>query len=123
MSTNGTEKQAKKEQLVFILTAENVFASWVKEGGLELAAERVTQIRALVDEVLAADRARIAKDREELKAKSEAMEAKFRALGFPGGPPLDDAEQEAAKKKGIRGIRPRRRAMMRRSVRCWWRGF
>lgn len=104
MSTNGTDKQSTKTKEP--LTAETVFASWTKEGGLELAAERVTQVRALVDEVLAADRLRIAKEREELKAKSEAMEAKFRALGFPGGPPLDDAEQDEAKKKGLVKLRP-----------------
>jgi beta-galactosidase GanA len=105
MSTNVTEKKIVQPKEPHTFTAHYVFGSWMKEGGLEIVTERSSELKALVDEAIAEERARIAKERAELKAKSEAMEAKFAALGFPGGPPLDDAEEREAKRRGV-GKRP-----------------
>jgi hypothetical protein len=105
MSGNGTEKQRSKDGQPN-LTAEVVFAMWIKEGGIELAAERAAGLHAMVKETIEANRARVEAERAELKAKSEAMESRFSALGFPGGPPLDEAEQKSAQRKGIAKDRP-----------------
>jgi hypothetical protein len=105
MSVNGTEKQRSKDGQPN-LTAEAVFGMWIKEGGIELAAERAAGLHAMVKEAIEANRARVEADRAELRARSEAMESRFSALGFPGGPPLDEAEQRSAQRKGFAKDRP-----------------
>jgi hypothetical protein len=102
--TNGTEKQkagGKEAKERESYGAEAIFALWMREGGLELAAERATELRGLVQEAVTTNRARVEAERAELQAKSAAMEIRFRALGFPGGPPLDEAEEGEAKKRGL----------------------
>lgn len=86
------------------LGPEIIMNSWLAEGGIELAAERFTALRALFDAAVAAERKKIKDAEEEIRAKSAAMEAKFAGLG--GVPPLDEAEQARARARGVRGVKP-----------------
>jgi hypothetical protein len=86
---NGTT--AKPETL----TVDEAFARWNAQGGLVLVKTIADELTAMVRKTLDAEIA-------EETARREKMDAHFKALG--GAPPLDEAEQAAAKRK--RSTRP-----------------
>ncbi|HSA66355.1 MAG TPA: hypothetical protein VLE24_01680 [Methyloceanibacter sp.] len=110
MSTkNGTKEVVERgvgESALAEVQAEALIAAWMVKGGIELATQKVSVLRDLVGEKIAEARAATEAARAEIAARSSAMEAHFAALGFPGGPPIDDAEKANAKVAGIKRVKP-----------------
>lgn len=108
MSTkkNGAVVEATPENSIADLSAEAILAAWLAHGGIEYATQKLAVLRDLVGERIAEERKKVEDAKAEIAARSEAMEKHFAALGFPGGPPIDDAEAAKAKDVGVRRIKP-----------------
>lgn len=101
----GDEIKVEPQELADI-PAEALIDAWARKGGIELATQKVAVLRDLIGEKIAAVRAAAETAKAELAANSAAMEKHFAALGFPGGPPVDEAEVSEARKRGVRHVPP-----------------
>lgn len=108
MSTkkNGGAAETTAPENVADLSTDTILAAWLAHGGIEYATQKLSVLRDLVGERVAAERKKVEEAKAEIAARSEAMEKHFAALGFPGGPPIDDAETAKAKAFGVRRIKP-----------------
>lgn len=108
MSTkrNGSATDGTTPENIADLSAETILVAWMAHGGIEYATQKLSVLRDLVGERVAMERKKVEEAKAEIAARSEAMERHFAALGFPGGPPIDDAETAKAKALGVRRIKP-----------------
>ena len=108
MSTkkNGGGAETAAPDSIADLSTDTILAAWLAHGGIEYATQKLSVLRDLVGERVAAERKKVEEAKAEIAARSEAMEKHFAALGFPGGPPIDEAETAKAKALGVRRIKP-----------------